>query len=91
ITGITNLEGSQKLEVYPNPANSQLFYNTAGMTGNYKVKIINFQGVIVMQYSTNNLNGDLQQIDISSLAEGAYLFSLENQSEKHYCRFIKSK
>lgn len=91
ITGVTDIEKAQKLEVYPNPANNQLFYTPLELKGDYKVTIINFQGVVVMQYSATALNGDLQMVDISSLAEGAYLFSLENQTGKHLCRFIKSK
>ncbi|MGE5394370.1 MAG: carbohydrate-binding protein [Candidatus Saccharibacteria bacterium] len=90
-TGINSIEPSQYLQTYPNPANNQLFYNTAELKGPYKVTITNMQGMVVMQYSTKALNGEIQQVDISSLAEGVYLLSLENQSDRYFSRFIKSK
>jgi hypothetical protein len=91
LTGMNNVEKAKELGVYPNPANNQLFYNTLGLKGSYQIKITNLQGVVVKQYSTSTLNGEIQQIDISSLPEGAYLFLLENKSEKYFSRFIKTK
>jgi len=90
VTGISNLDEAKQLAVFPNPANGQLFFNTANMDGNYVVKIINLQGMIVKQYSAKITQGNIQQIDISSLTEGSYIFTIENKSGKYYSRFIKT-
>ena len=90
VTGLTTLNESQQLNVFPNPANGQLFFNSTGLDGNYTVKIINLQGMVVKQYSVKITQGNVQQVDISSLAEGSYLFTIENKSDKYYSRFIKT-
>jgi len=53
------------------------------------VKITSLQGVVVQQFETDISSGSAQQTDLSALPDGVYIFSIENKSEKHYCRFIK--
>jgi hypothetical protein len=91
ITSAVSVEGSKGIEVYPNPVNDQLHFNTTGMDGKYQVKITSLQGVVVQQFPVELLAGTSGQTDLSALVDGVYIFSIENKTEKHYCRFIKMK
>jgi len=90
-TGITRLDGSTGIEVFPNPVKDQIHFNTFGLNGSYQVKITNLQGVIVQQFTVELQSGTSEQANISALTEGVYIFSIENKSEKYYTRFIKMK
>lgn len=89
VTGIKSLEGNKNLIVFPNPANDQITISMDGFSGSYIAKIINLQGNVVKQESVR-LNPEMNQlIDISSLADGFYMLSIENGKEKHQSRFVK--
>jgi len=88
-TSSTSINGSKKMDVYPNPVRDKIHFNTFGLNGLYHVKITSLQGVAVQQFPVELQSGSAEQVDISALTEGVYIFSIENKSEKHYCRFIK--
>lgn len=88
-TGTSSLDASKTIDVYPNPVKDQIHFNTTGLNGSYNVKITSLQGVVVQQLTVAIQSGSFEQADISALTDGVYIFSIENNSEKHYCRFIK--
>ncbi len=89
VTGINELSGTTKIEVFPNPAQDKITLNTIGINGKYQVRLINAQGVIVKKFNQVFNSGTSEQIDISDLADGFYILSLENQSERYHCNLIK--
>jgi hypothetical protein len=89
ITGITSIDGSKKIDVFPNPANDLIHFNMVGLSGNYQVKITNIQGIIVKEYLLKLISGSENYMDVSTLSNGIYIFSIGNQTENYYCRFIK--
>jgi endoglucanase len=91
VTGISSFDGQKKIELYPNPVKDQIQVNTEGLIGNYQVKVTNLQGIVLKQYPVTLQAGSVEQTNISSFADGIYIFSIENKSEKYYCRFIKMK
>ncbi|HAH24574.1 MAG TPA: glycoside hydrolase family 5 [Prolixibacteraceae bacterium] len=91
VTSATDIELSKGIEVYPNPVKDQIYFSTTGLTGKYQVKITSLQGVVVQQFPVDLISGTTEHTDLSALADGVYIFSIENMSEKHYCRFIKMK
>jgi len=88
-TGNTSLDASKTIDVFPNPVKDQIHFNTFGLNGSYTVKITNMEGLVVQQFKVELQSGSSEQADISTLADGIYIFSIENKSEKQYCRFIK--
>ena len=91
VTSTTSLDGSKRIDVYPNPVKDQIHFNTLGLNGKYQVKITSLQGVVVQQFAVELQSGSAEQADISALTDGVYIFSVENKSEKLYCQFIKIK
>ncbi|HET6556535.1 MAG TPA: carbohydrate-binding protein, partial [Prolixibacteraceae bacterium] len=91
VTSSSSIDDAKKVEVYPNPANDYLHLKTSGLKGSYRVKISSLQGAIVKQFTAEITPGADLQMNVSSLAEGTYIFTMENKSEKHYSKFIKKK
>ena len=89
VTGINELSGTTKIEVFPNPAQDQISLNTLGIKGNYQVWLINAQGVVVKQFNQDFNSGTIEQIDISDINDGFYILILENLSGKFHCNIIK--
>ena len=89
LTGINNIDELKKIEVFPNPATGQLYFNTLGLNGKYQVKITNMQGVVVKQFQVDLKFGSDENVDISQLADGVYIFSIQNKVEKYYRQIIK--
>jgi endoglucanase len=89
ITGILNIEGSKKIELYPNPAKNLVYFKTEGLNGNYLVKITNIQGVVLKQFQVSLKTGSSENADISMFSDGVYILTIENKSEKYYGRIVK--
>jgi chitinase len=73
----------ESLTIYPNPAESELFFSAEVSGGN--VNIINTEGGATVSTQTVNNNS----IDVSTLKSGIYLISVEKNGIKTVRRFIK--
>ena len=71
--------GSGTFAVYPNPTNGVLFVQTLRATSLPAYRITNLMGQTLMRGSITTEN---QQIDIASLPEGMYFFTVENETHK---------
>ena len=71
--------------LYPNPANDYITIDLNGTSSNYQVAIFDVLGKNV--YNTE-IDGT-KQIDLSSLAAGAYFVKLNSNSQTTTIRFIK--
>ena len=71
--------------LYPNPANDYITIDLNGTSSNYQVAIFDMLGKNV--YNTE-IDGT-KQIDVSSLAAGAYFVKLNSNSQTTTIRFIK--
>ena len=89
LTGISSISESKSFEVFPNPATNRISFTSSGLNGSYNLKIINLQGVIVKQYQADLKSGSVEHFDISEFADGVYIISVENKSEKYYRQIIK--
>ncbi len=73
-------------QIYPNPANDYLMINIAKAMNPYQIDIKSIDGKIVANY--NNLSGNNQKIDVSSLPNGTYLISITIDSETNVYKFV---
>ena len=77
------------VSLYPNPSNGMINYTLDNnLTGTSVVSIYNVSGVLVAKYTINNTSGN---IDLSSLENGVYIFSLSNESKIFNKRVVLRK
>lgn len=71
-------EDERSVKVYPNPANSKLFVDVSGFTGNITLQLINAAGNVLRQEKmrSNGLKQAQKQIDVSGMAGGTYFLTL---------------
>jgi hypothetical protein len=75
VTGITDVDNSNDINIYPNPVTSELIIENAELKIGDKIEIFNVlgqiqQSVIVNQQST------IQKMDVSTLANGVYFIKV---------------
>jgi endoglucanase len=89
VTGLNDLTGLSKIELYPNPVTDKITIKTEGIKGNFEIRLFNLQGILVRQLKQEFNSGTSEQIDISDCPDGFYLLSIENQSQKFRFNLIK--
>jgi len=60
----------QKISLYPNPANEQLYYNIGTSSALINIKLYDLSGKIIATFQKTKPNGKL---DVSNIPEGMYL------------------
>jgi hypothetical protein len=76
-----NNQVSEKLAVYPNPANAEL--NIDGIDNIESIEVYSVTGAMVMEVTETN------KLDISSLNEGLYMIKVKAESEVYSTTFVK--
>lgn len=84
-----------QVQVYPNPASGELnvFYAVnEDITGNINIKVYDILGNLVLDQLTD-ISAGYRTLDISSLAPGSYLVSLQSEGKKlaEGVKFVKVK
>ena len=74
------------LRTYPNPVINELMFNFNEFKEVKSVKIINANGVEMTSYSTNL---EQNKVEISELASGIYILSLNTERGRFEVRFVK--
>ncbi len=80
--GISKVDDSE-LQLFPNPANSELFINMTDMPINSSYSIINIEGQIILSGSIRNAK---QPINISNLSKGIYFVQINSDNYKQIVR-----
>ena len=84
-TKITDVTATNNMAVYPNPANNLLYVDYKGFAD---ITITDFAGHIIVE--TNNCPPlHDTPVDISGLAKGMYIITIQNSSNKFVSRFVK--
>ena len=71
-TGMDESIDSRTINIYPNPAKDQLIVSLPEGTGDFRIRLTNMVGQIMLESNTEN-------IDLSSLKRGIYLLNLYSQ------------
>jgi hypothetical protein len=88
IVGIsTKIEIIKPLTVYPNPAQSALFFEKGNQTGIESVQVRDVLGGQVLMHQINDK--PVQELDVSSLVPGVYFLHLTGNSGEVVKRFVK--
>ena len=82
LTGITEYTENITLVVYPNPNNGQFSVSfTSDSKKSYQIKMYNNIGQLVFQKSLTDVVGNYtENVDISNMSKGVYMFSLMNDN-----------
>ena len=75
--GITELK-NLNLNLYPNPAQNELFITAQNTTENLKIKIFNIEGKLLSAQSITLQ--DQKAIDVSQLLNGIYFLNIEDEN-----------
>ena len=74
---------NSEFKVYPNPATSELFIETA--TPNNSISIYSLQGILVRKFFTNS---NVTKINVNDLSSGVYFVEVFNDKSKKYQKII---
>ena len=80
-----NENASINIKIYPNPVNDKISIDGYSYNQNDSLKIINMQGVQVMQISMKNI----KKIDISELLPGSYIVIIKSSEKIYQGKFVK--
>ncbi|MES2131465.1 MAG: T9SS type A sorting domain-containing protein [Bacteroidota bacterium] len=85
--GVNELKlNESNVSVYPNPATDQLTVDIAASTTGATVSVKNTMGQEVI---AQNMSGSFQQLDISKLARGVYMITIQHEGSIVVKKFIK--
>jgi endoglucanase len=91
ITGINNISNSTKINIYPNPTKDFLYISAEGITGSFRIWIINMNGTIVKQFTNEFRFGTTGQINISDIDDGFYIVAIDNEEVNYRINIIKKQ
>ncbi len=78
-----SLKTNNPINIFPNPANKELYISLPPSSKDFEINIINIKGQLVMSTFNKSL------IDISSLSSGQYFIQIKQDNKSFYARFIK--
>ena len=80
---VYEIESENSISIFPNPANTSIAIKlNKNLQEVSSLKIMNMNGEIVAQHPLLKNNYDAQQIDISQLANGIYVYSLFSNNKQ---------
>lgn len=88
ITGIDENETLNAVSIYPNPATSNLSLDLTAVGSVLNVQLFDLSGRKVMELK-NQVGGNLETIDVSSISNGIYFISLNDGVNQVTKKFIK--
>ena len=79
-------ESIEPFVLYPNPTSSKLYVDLKGIEGDVSIKIYDLHGRLLKESFFRNLNAE---IDVSDLANGIYIISIDEEKMPINKRFVK--
>lgn len=81
-SGISDISGNAKLQIYPNPVNNELTISTDKRIE--QSRVFNIDGQIVLDRKTSN-----NKIDVSKLPAGIYVLEMTAEGQVSRTKFVK--
>ena len=79
--GVNNIDFKNNINVYPNPAQTDLFINSNNITGNMNVKLYSITGKLLIE---ENMEASItNKINVSNLQDGIYMLSITGNNDKN--------
>jgi aminopeptidase YwaD len=70
------------VNVFPNPAHDQVNLSIPAGVENFKIKVVNVLGAVVLEEKVSNNTKDVISLNMSNKPKGVYFMSLEANNEK---------
>jgi hypothetical protein len=86
VTGINSLGKDNKFNIYPNPANNEIFIEFEKINKNTFARIISIEGKTIV---TTPIIEDKTKINVETLSKGVYILELNNETDKNFVKIIK--
>lgn len=84
-TGI-DLIPENSLRIYPNPGKGTVWIENDNLNRNWSLNIISMIGKIIASYT---ISSEINEIDVSKLKPGVYIFQFKNQDVRVIKKFLK--
>ncbi len=78
----TDTFAQNNIRMYPNPAKTELFLKNENTIGLKSLKIIDLSGKTILSQDLND--GEINSINISTIAKGIYLVEVKNQTGNYF-------
>ena len=78
--GISTVEGSMNLSVYPNPATDATVIAVSGVNGEVQITLVDMNGRTVMSDSMSCESDCTKRMEVSGLAQGAYFVRVNGEN-----------
>jgi CubicO group peptidase (beta-lactamase class C family) len=85
LTSVSKNKADIDFRIFPNPARNFISFSGFSDAGMTRYSIVNLYGQTLLEDETHN-----HSIDISALASGQYILTLENEQSKSVKQFIKN-
>lgn len=72
-TGVTNIDESKNIAIYPNPTSGKFTVNTNDVKGVEKILVLNMIGQTVYSINVNNAQITNYNIDLTGMSKGIYM------------------
>jgi hypothetical protein len=90
-TGIQSVNNSFAINVYPNPNDGVCTISIANASSSTLLEIVDLQGKVVYSENMSDVNGNVtKQLDLSSLAGGAYFLKVTSGTEAHVQKIFRN-
>lgn len=87
--GLEEIESTLNAKLFPNPARDKVSLKAVGLSENVKLNIMASSGQLIDEFNFEQVNGSVEEeIDVSFLPRGVYLFQVSSQSENNIYRVI---
>lgn len=78
---VNNIDFKNNINVYPNPAQTELFINSNNITGNMNLKLYSITGQLLIE---ENMEASItNKINVSNLQDGIYMLSIAGNNGKN--------
>ena len=88
VTSITEVQDLNAVNIYPNPATSNISIDLTTVKENVILRIYDLTGKVVLE-KTNQTGGNVEHLEISNLSNGLYFITLDNGVTNVTKKFIK--
>ena len=90
ITSVGNFAGDRTINLYPNPANSMLWFELPAKdhSGEINIQVYDLGGRKVVE-QTSTLDGHVIELNVDNLSKGAYILQIRSLNNTYNTKFVK--
>jgi aryl-phospho-beta-D-glucosidase BglC (GH1 family) len=87
-TNSSSFKSKTPFQIYPVPANNQLFFSADNFSGSTKIEIRDLTGRSLQIFNIETVGSEITRIDIAGMKSGIYLLSATNKDKRVTGKFL---